>query len=80
MVFQSLAKDGSHAALPHVSSGFPSADWKTLLRDSVREPAELALILDVDVEAIKRAHAEFPLRVNPYYLSLIERKGDPIWK
>nr|MBC8234109.1 lysine 2,3-aminomutase [bacterium] len=55
-------------------------EWKSLVRDTITNPEELAQILDVDVEEIKRVHKEFPLRINPYYLSLIQEKGDAIWK
>ena len=55
-------------------------EWKRLVRDTITNPEELAQILDVDVEEIKRVHKEFPLRINPYYLSLIQEKGDAIWK
>ena len=55
-------------------------EWKRLVKETITKPERLAQILEVDVEAIKRVHKEFPLRVNPYYLSLIQEKGDPIWK
>ncbi len=55
-------------------------EWKRLIRETIRNPEQLAEILDVDVEEMRRVHKEFPLRINPYYLSLIQKKGDPIWK
>ncbi|MBM3239105.1 KamA family radical SAM protein [Candidatus Poribacteria bacterium] len=55
-------------------------EWKRLVKETITNPERLAQILEVDVESIKRVHKEFPLRVNPYYLSLIREKGDPIWK
>jgi lysine 2,3-aminomutase len=53
--------------------------WQLLLKESITRPEDLAAVLDVDVEEIRRVHDEFPLRINPYYLSLIREKGDPIW-
>ena len=41
---------------------------------------KLAAAFDVDLEEMRRIHKEFPIRINPYYLSLIEEPGDPIWK
>lgn len=55
-------------------------EWKALVRDTVNTPEKLAAALDVDVEEMRKIHEEFPIRINPYYLSLIEEVGDPIWK
>ena len=55
-------------------------EWKQLVRDTVNTPEKLAAIFDVDVEKLRQIHKEFPIRINPYYLSLIEKPGDPIWK
>lgn len=55
-------------------------DWKQLVRNSVNTPEKLAAIFDVDLEEMRRVHEVFPIRINPYYLSLIEKPGDPIWK
>jgi lysine 2,3-aminomutase len=55
-------------------------EWKRLVRDSVNTPDKLAAIFDVDIEEMRRVHEVFPIRINPYYLSLIEKPGDPIWK
>ena len=55
-------------------------EWKRLVRDTVDTPEKLAAALDVDLEKMRKIHEEFPIRVNPYYLSLIEEVGDPIWK
>ncbi len=55
-------------------------EWKRLVRDTVDTPEKLAAALDVDLEKMRKIHDEFPIRINPYYLSLIEEVGDPIWK
>ena len=55
-------------------------EWKRLVRDTVDTPEKLAVALDVDLEKMRKIHEEFPIRINPYYLSLIEEVGDPIWK
>ena len=55
-------------------------EWKSLVRDTVNTPEKLAAALNVDVEEMRKIHEEFPIRINPYYLSLIEEVGDPIWK
>ena len=55
-------------------------EWKKLVRDTVNTPEKLAAIFDVDLDEIRRVHEVFPIRINPYYLSLIKEPGDPIWK
>ncbi len=55
-------------------------EWKQLVRDTITDPIQLAEILDVEVDVIKKVSEEFPLRANPYYLSLIQEKEDPIWR
>ena len=55
-------------------------EWKRLVRDTVDTPEKLAAALNVDLEQMRKIHEEFPIRINPYYLSLIEEVGDPIWK
>jgi lysine 2,3-aminomutase len=55
-------------------------DWVQLVRDSTTTPEDLARILDVDLDEVRRVGRRFPLRINQYYLSLIRDKGDPIWR
>jgi lysine 2,3-aminomutase len=56
-------------------------NWKTLLRNSVNSPEELSTILTEDeIEECKSVIQKYPMRINPYYLSLIRHRGDPIWK
>jgi lysine 2,3-aminomutase len=54
--------------------------WKSLVRQSITSPDELAAALDIDAEELRRVQKEFPLRINPYYLGLIREKNDPIWR
>lgn len=53
--------------------------WQTLLREAVRDPAELCRLLDLPAEWAERAvaaAAEFPLRVPRGFVARM-RKGDP---
>ncbi len=54
--------------------------WQSIVKETITTPEALANFIDVDLETIRRVHRQFPLRVNPYYLSLIQKRGDPIWK
>ena len=56
-------------------------EWKQLVRDTVNTPEKLHSIFpNSNLEELQRVHKEFPIRINPYYLSLIEEPNDPIWK
>ncbi len=57
--------------------------WQKIISKSVTEPEELCekfKNLGIDGERIKRAADVFPMRINPYFLSLIKEKDDPIWR
>jgi len=59
--------------------GLPGPDWRTLLRDAVRDPAELARLLDLPADALAaaaHAGARFPLLVPRGFVARM-RKGDP---
>lgn len=55
-------------------------EWKSLLADSINNPGKLPRRFRSDVAEINEVTKRFPMRVNPYYASLIEYEGDPIWK
>lgn len=54
--------------------------WQDLLSDSICTAEDLAKFLSVDKNEIERVIDLYPMRINPYYLSLIKQKGDYIWK
>lgn len=53
--------------------------WQRLLADGVNCLEDLAKRFGLDIEKLRAVVGQFPLRINAYYLSLIERPGDPIW-
>ena len=54
--------------------------WRALLAGSVTTAGQLAARFDVDPESLAPVIARFPMRINPYFLSLIRRPGDPLWR
>ncbi|MDZ7641168.1 MAG: KamA family radical SAM protein [Desulfurivibrio sp.] len=54
--------------------------WRRLLAASLTSPDELAARFKLDPEPLRAVCARYPLRINPYYLSLIEQPGDPLWR
>ena len=54
--------------------------WRKQLRESVTSAKELSRRFDIPLDEIERIEKRFLIRITPYYLSLIKRKGDPIYK
>lgn len=55
-------------------------EWKRILRESDKSLKELIKKFNISQEEINLISCKYPARVNPYYLSLIKEKGDPIYK
>jgi len=55
-------------------------DWKELVRNSVNTAEQLSKFLDVDKNEVLEVMKKYPMRINPYFLSLIKEKNDPLWK
>jgi len=56
------------------------SEGRRFIEAMIATPEELAEVLDVDLEAIRRVHEVYPMRISRYYLGLIREKGDPIWR
>jgi len=56
--------------------------WKEFLQRSITtvEQLEASCEGDIKKELLAVVAKKYPMRVNPYYLSLIQKKDDPIWK
>src|SRR3989344_3586652 len=56
--------------------------WEELLKKSVVDVDQLAAICkgNIDKEKLNAVIRKYPMRINPYYLSLIKKKDDAIWK
>ncbi len=55
-------------------------NWRNLLKKSITRPDQLADLLPVDQNLVEKTIQRYPMRINPYYLNLIRKTGDPIWK
>lgn len=53
--------------------------WQNLLKNSITSPNELVDLYGLDSDALGKVTATYPMRINPYYLSLIRGPGDPLW-
>ena len=50
------------------------------MRKSLTTAEEVAEIFGLNPQEVKQVASRFRIRINPYYLSLIKRKGDPIYR
>ncbi len=53
--------------------------WKEMIRNSIHTVDQLVEKFGLNREVAERLDKFFQARINPYYLSLIKYKGDPIW-
>jgi lysine 2,3-aminomutase len=54
--------------------------WQKLLQESITRPAQITPRFGIDPAPLIAVAAHYPMRINPYYLSLIRAAGDPIWR
>ena len=54
--------------------------WQKTLSAAVTNPDELSHHLPVDVEGLRAVAERYPMRITRYYLSLIKKPGDAIWR
>ena len=61
---------------------FENIFWKELLKKSIATAEQLAQAckLKLDIEQIAEVIKKYPMCINPYFLSLIKKKDDAIWK
>jgi len=55
-------------------------DWKQILRRSISLPKDISRISGLSLESAEKICSKYPARINPYYLSLIKKRGDSIYK
>jgi len=54
--------------------------WQEILKNSITTVDDLQKHLECDSNALQDVIANFPMRINQYFLKLIKSPGDPIWK
>jgi lysine 2,3-aminomutase len=54
--------------------------WQKLFQASITRPGNLPGRFGIDSRPLEAVADRYPMRVNPYYLSLIQTVGDPIWR
>lgn len=54
--------------------------WKQLIFQGITTPEALPVSFKTDNPVLKDVVARYPMRINPYYLGLIKKKGDAIYR
>ena len=54
--------------------------WERILSESIQTPRELASVFDIPEPELRKVASQYPMRINPYYLGLIRKKGDGIYR
>lgn len=55
-------------------------EWQKIISKTVCDSTKLSKILKIDKRKLDKVIEKYPMGINPYYLSLIKKKGDPVWK
>jgi lysine 2,3-aminomutase len=51
-----------------------------MLSGSITTPERLSSLFEIEEEEIRKVVSQYPMAINPYYLSLIKNKGDGIYE
>lgn len=54
--------------------------WQEIVSKTICDSTRLSKFLKIDKRRLDKVIEKYPMGVNPYYLSLIKKKGDPIWR
>ena len=54
--------------------------WQKILKNSISSAEQLTGLPDSDLEEIRTVTGIYPMRINSYYLGLMTRAGDPLWR
>ncbi len=54
--------------------------WKEILAKSIVSVDQLERYFDIDAAGLQNVTSLYPMRINPYFLSLIQEENDAIWK
>lgn len=52
--------------------------WQKILAESITDPADLPRRFRLDRQGLRQVAATYPMRINPYYLGLIDSAADPL--
>ncbi len=56
------------------------APWEKILSESITKPEQLTPFFDMGEKEVQRVVSQYPMRINPYYLGLIKKQGDGLYR
>ena len=68
------------AATTVLSAKPAGSRWQQLAANAITTAEQLACCFPVDREALQQVIDRYPMRISPYYFSLIKEPGDPLWQ
>jgi lysine 2,3-aminomutase len=54
--------------------------WQILLQESITRPEQLKRFSGFSPTSLQKVTEKYPMRINPYYLGLIQKHGDALWR
>lgn len=54
--------------------------WQKILNKSITQPQDLPVSFNLDPKPLQNVTDTYPMRINPYYLGLIKKPGDALWR
>jgi len=54
--------------------------WQKILKESISDAKTLSEKFDIPLDQMQKMEKHFAIKITPYYLSLIQEKGDPLYK
>ena len=54
--------------------------WERILSESIAAPEELPPFIDANQSDTREVVLKYPMLINPYYMGLIKKKNDPIYR
>jgi len=55
-------------------------NWRDMVRSSITTADELARHIPINKADIQKVVTHYPMKITPYFLSLIKNRFDPLWK
>ncbi len=71
---------GSGSVIQASGAAGGARGWEEIMAQSLVTAEALERHLPVDADAVNRVIRRYPMRINPYFLSVIQSAGGPLWR
>lgn len=59
---------------------YAMTSWQKILKNSISSPEQIPHLSRQQQDEIQEVTKTYPMRINPYYLGLLQKVGDPLWR